>query len=267
MKKIVITGFSGFVASHFVEFLYNRNEDVRVYGLDRGAVTYDYERYTDRIPIEFEQIDLMDSARLRMIISDIRPDYILHLASFSSVAYSWKHPEESFSNNCNIFLNLVDAVRQACPKCRILSVGSSEEYGDILHADLPLRENQPLNPISPYAVARVSQELLSKVYVHAFGMQIIMTRSFNHVGPRQDERFVIPSFIRRILDIKRSGKEAGEIDFMGSLIPHIAVAVETLPVPVIMEFRTGHRIDDRRRTAPEAVIDFLRNRIDAERSD
>ena len=212
MKKIVITGFSGFVASHFVEFLYNRNEDVRVYGLDRGAVTYDYERYTDRIPIVFEQIDLMDSARLRTIISDIKPDYILHLASFSSVAYSWKHPEESFCNNCNIFLNLVDAVRQTCPKCRILSVGSSEEYGDIPHADLPLRENQPLNPISPYAVARVSQELLSKVYVHAFGMQIIMTRSFNHVGPRQDERFVIPSFIKRVLDIKRSGKEAGEIE-------------------------------------------------------
>ena len=154
----------------------------------------------------------MDSARLRTIISDIKPDYILHLASFSSVAYSWKHPEESFSNNCNIFLNLVDAVRQTCPKCRILSVGSSEEYGDIPHADLPLRENQPLNPISPYAVARVSQELLSKVYVHAFGMQIIMTRSFNHVGPRQDERFVIPSFIKRVLDIKRSGKEAGEIE-------------------------------------------------------
>ena len=107
---------------------------------------------------------------------------------------------------------MVDAVRQACPNCRILSVGSSEEYGDILHADLPLRENQPLNPISPYAVARVSQELLSKVYVHAFGMQIIMTRSFNHVGPRQDERFVIPSFIKRILDIRRSGKTAGEIE-------------------------------------------------------
>ena len=88
MKKIVITGFSGFVTSHFLEYLYDRNEDVRVYGLDRGAVTYDYARLTDRLPIEFEQIDLMDSARLRAIIADIKPDYILHLASFSSVAYS-----------------------------------------------------------------------------------------------------------------------------------------------------------------------------------
>ena len=72
--------------------------------------------------------------------------------------------------------------------------------------------NQPLNPLSPYAVARVSQEQLSRVYADAYGLQIIMTRSFNHIGPRQDERFVIPSFIKRILAIKKSGQPEGLIE-------------------------------------------------------
>lgn len=212
MKRYLITGFSGFVAGHFVEFLYNSGIECEVYGLDIRTPAFDYGQFAERIHCRFSIIDLMDGAALKALLEEYKPDYILHLAAFSSVAYSWKHPAESFKNNSNIFLNLVEALYEVNPQCRILSVGSSEEYGDVSHSDLPLREIQPINPISPYAVARVSQELMSKVYVKAFGMQIIMTRSFNHIGPRQDDRFVIPSFINRILEVKRSGKTAGEIE-------------------------------------------------------
>jgi GDP-4-dehydro-6-deoxy-D-mannose reductase len=212
MKRIVITGFSGFVASHFLEYLYNKNYDFEIYGISRKKPTYGYEKYKDKMAIYFREMNLMDGDQLLKFFNEIQPDYVLHLAAFSSVAYSWKYPEESFTNNCNIFLNLVNAVKQSSPNCRILSVGSSEEYGNVAHEDLPIRENQPLNPVSPYAVARVSQEQLSKVYVDAYGMNIIMTRSFNHIGPRQDERFVIPSFVKRILDIKREGQTEGEIE-------------------------------------------------------
>ena len=212
MKKIVITGFSGFVASHFMDYLYDNSIDFDVYGISRSKPKFNYEKYKDKLNIDFTEIDLMDRDSLFQLINRIQPDYVLHLAAFSSVAYSWKHPEESFTNNCNIFLNLVNAIKDLSPHCRILSVGSSEEYGNVGHEDLPIRENQPLAPVSPYAVARVSQEQLSKVYVDAFGMNIIMTRSFNHIGPRQDERFVIPSFVKRILDIKRAGIDEGEIE-------------------------------------------------------
>ncbi len=212
MKKIVITGFSGFVARYFLEYLYNNHLDYEVFGFSRSAPDYDYHKYTDRIQIHFHQLDLMNSEQLNLLLTDIVPDYCLHLASFSSVAYSWKNPEESFTNNSNIFLNVVDAIRNSNPNCRLLSVGSSEEYGNVLHSELPIREVQALNPLSPYAVARVSQELLSKVYVDAYGLQIIMTRSFNHIGPRQDERFVIPSFVKRIVSIKNQGMKAGEIE-------------------------------------------------------
>jgi GDP-4-dehydro-6-deoxy-D-mannose reductase len=212
MMKILITGFSGFVASHFVEFLYGLEEDVEVYGLSRSTPVFNYSKFEDKLKIMFFQIDLMEYDKLKTIFSEIKPDYVLHLAAFSSVAYSWKHPSESFTNNSNIFLNLINAIRETDTKCRILSVGSSEEYGNVNHADLPIRENQEIKPLSPYAVARVSQELMSQVFVDAFGMQIIMTRSFNHIGPRQDERFVIPSFVKRILDIKYSGQTSGEIE-------------------------------------------------------
>ena len=212
MKKIAITGVSGFVAGHFIDYLYANNIECEILGLDRGTPKIDFGKYADRIEIHFSIVDLMDKNALKNTIQYFKPDFILHLAAFSSVAYSWKYPSESFTNNSNIFLNLVDVVREVDPSCRVLSVGSSEEYGNVSRSELPLKESQRVNPVSPYAVARVSQELMSKVYVKAFGMNVIMTRSFNHIGPRQDDRFVIPSFVNRIIDIKKSGKTEGEIE-------------------------------------------------------
>lgn len=212
MKKYIITGFSGFVAGHFLDFLYNEKVECEILGLDCSSPKIDLSKYSDRFSIKFSIIDLMDKEALKSELEAFNPNYVLHLAAFSSVAYSWKHPTESFMNNSNIFLNLIDAVREVNPKCRILSVGSSEEYGNVSKSELPLKESQRVNPVSPYAVARVSQELMSKVYVKAYDMNVVMTRSFNHIGPRQDDRFVIPSFIKRIIDINKSGQMEGEIE-------------------------------------------------------
>ena len=208
-KRILITGFSGFVAAHFIEYLYNECLEYKIYGLDIHEPKFDFCAFKDRLEIYFQPVDMMQLQDVRGIVSRFQPDYVLHLAAFSSVAYSWIHPSDSFRNNCDIFLNLITTVRESCPVCRILSVGSSEEYGNVPRGDLPIRESQQLNPVSPYAVARVAQEMLSKVFVDAYGMNIVMTRSFNHIGPGQDERFVVPSYIRRILNIKKTGKMSG----------------------------------------------------------
>lgn len=212
MKKILITGFSGFVASHFLDLLYNEYPDYEVYGIDIIEPRYDYTHLKERLLIHFDKVNLLDIEQLNAIFQKVKPDYVLHLAAFSSVAFSWKNPEVSFTNNSNIFLNLIDAVKNNTPNCRILSVGSSEEYGNVSHENLPIRENQPVDPLSPYAVARVAQEMMSKVYANAYGINIVLTRSFNHIGPRQDNRFVIPSFIERIKKIKESGKDSGTIE-------------------------------------------------------
>ena len=213
MKKLMITGVSGFVGHHFIQYLYDNNIKLEICGADLREPTYRLEQYRDRLDICFSKINLLDIESIRSVFHKFTPDYILHLASFSSVAYSWQHPADSFVNNTNLFLNLMTVVGETNKQCRILSVGSSEEYGNVITEDVPIKERLKLNPSNPYAVARVSQEMLSKLYVESFGYNIVMTRSFNHIGPWQDTRFVVPSFISRIRSIKSSGVSEGTIDF------------------------------------------------------
>lgn len=213
MKRMLITGFSGFVSRHFLYYLVENNLSYEVLGVDVNPPKFAMEDYAPTLAMSFEQVNLLDKEAVEDMIATFRPDYILHLASFSSVAYSWQHPADCFMNNTSIFLNVTEALRKhdLCD-CRLLSVGSSEEYGDVKKEELPLQEDMPLVPVNPYAVARVSQEMMAKVLADSFGMQIMLTRSFNHMGPFQDERFVIPSFVRRILDIAESGAKSGEIE-------------------------------------------------------
>lgn len=212
MKKIMITGFSGFVSRHFLNYLYENRLRYEVLGADIQEPPFAMAAYGDVLKISFQKLNLMDAEALAQVLEDFRPDYILHLAAFSSVAYSWQHPADCFNNNTRIFLNLTEGVRNAGLACRILSVGSSEEYGNVTKDQLPLREDRALKPVSPYAVARVSQEMLSKVLVDSFGMDIVLTRSFNHMGPYQDQRFVIPSFVQRIMEVAASGASGGSIE-------------------------------------------------------
>jgi GDP-4-dehydro-6-deoxy-D-mannose reductase len=111
----------------------------------------------------------------------------------------------------------LEAIRKNSINCRILSIGSSEEYGGVDAKCLPLIETHPVNPLSPYAVARVSQELMSKVYVDSLQLDIVLTRSFNHFGPRQKDVFVIPTFIKQVCQTKLEGNSCvilhtGDVD-------------------------------------------------------
>ena len=205
MDKYLITGSSGFVGRHFLDYLEDNKIKCQVLGLDLDAMSP--HREFEYVKLTTDSVDLLNQSDLERIIYDFQPNYILHLASFSSVAFSWKNPTLSFKNNVNIFLNLLEVVRKYKLKARILSIGSSEEYGNVNPSETPLTENSPLRPLSPYAVARVSQEMLSKLYAASYGLDIIMTRSFNHIGPRQKDIFVVPSFIRRIMEAKLAGKE------------------------------------------------------------
>jgi GDP-4-dehydro-6-deoxy-D-mannose reductase len=204
MEKYLITGFSGFVSRHFLEFLESRGTHASILGIDIHEPKFDTRRFR-RIKCGFESLDLMDDRRTQEVIYRFQPNYILHLASYSSVMYSWKNPAWSFQNNTNIFLNLLEVVRHLNLDARILSIGSSEEYGNVSDSELPLREEQPLRPVSPYAVARVSQEMLSRVYVDGFGMDVVITRSFNHLGPGQNEVFVVSSFTKQVAEASKNG--------------------------------------------------------------
>jgi len=202
MKKYLITGISGFVAYHFLTYLNSISENCEILGIDIN-LPCDIKNYSfPCFKLHFAKINLLDYRALENELVSFCPTHILHLASFSSVAKSWHDPINAFVNNTNAFLNLVEIVRKNNMKCRFLSIGSSEEYGHVPPEYIPINETVSLNPVSPYAIARVSQELLSQSYATSYGIDIILTRSFNHIGPRQKDIFVISSFVKQIVEKK-----------------------------------------------------------------
>lgn len=209
MKKYLITGYSGFVSPHFLNYLESLKEECTVLGVDvyQPAFEDDYQY----VKCSFQQINLLEKTRVEKILQTFQPDYILHLASYSSVAYSWKNPVASFVNNTNIFLNLVDQIRALKLSCKMLSVGSSEEYGNVEPKFLPLREDLPPKPVNPYAIARVSQEMLSQLYARSYETDIILTRSFNHIGPGQRDIFVVSAFAKKLVALENDEFSAKRI--------------------------------------------------------
>src|ERR1035437_862991 len=154
-EKFLITGFSGFVSQHFLNYLEKNCISAQIIGVDINTPDFNFKKFKN-IKCDFQKIDLLDKTQVEEIVNTFKPNYVLHLASYSSVAFSWKNPVESFANNTNIFLNLIETIRLSGINCRILSIGSSEEYGNVSANDLPLKEDHVLKPLSPYAVARVS---------------------------------------------------------------------------------------------------------------
>lgn len=221
MHKYIITGFSGFVSKNFLEYLDDNSLSSVILGIDVHNPEFELNNF-EHLKIKFEKSDLKDKEKLCKLIYDFQPDYILNLASYSSVAGSWKSPGSSFQNNVNIFLNLLEVIRTVGLKCRVLSVGSSEEYGEVKVNDLPLRENQILNPSSPFGIARVTQEMIAKLYVNVYGLDIIMTRSFNHIGAGQKDNFAVSSFAKQLVSIKRKSLNefvlAGDVSIVRDFI-------------------------------------------------
>ncbi len=202
--RLLVTGLSGFVGLHFLRCLDEAGVEADVLGISRRSPTFTFED-SARVRCGFRQLDMLDQEAVGTTLNEFRPSHVLHLAAYSSVGFSWQKPVESFANNTNILLNLLDQVRRLKLSCRVLSVGSSEEYGNVDPEQLPLREAAPLHPVSPYAVARVAQEMISRVYVAGYGLDVVMTRSFNHIGPHQRDAFVVSSFAKQLVAIKYHG--------------------------------------------------------------
>jgi len=210
MNRILITGCNGFVARYFVDYF-------RANKIVADFMGVDVAESCSMDGISYSQMDLMDLESIKKVLLAYKPTHIAHFASVSSVSQSWERPVESFTNNTNIFLNIVEAVRKLGLSPRILSIGSSEEYGNYPQHALPLKEYYQLRPCNPYAIARVAQEMISKLYADSYDLEVMMTRSFNHIGPGQREIFAIPSFIRQMLDAKAENRtvvSVGNIDIV-----------------------------------------------------
>lgn len=209
--RILITGISGFVARHFIDLLQSTGEHHTVLGIYNTKVPSISKHSYSNIDAQYQQINLTDKEKVKSAISKFNPEYILHLASRSSVAYSWQKPGELISDNTAIFLNIIEALRELNSTCKMLSVGSAEEYGQVEKSALPLLETYCTNPVSPYGAARVLQNNLVAIYAKNYDLNLTHTRSFNHIGAYQNEHFVIGSFLKQISEQLNEGKKNIEL--------------------------------------------------------
>ncbi len=153
-------------------------------------------------------VDVTDAPALRAAVVGTEPDAIVHLAAQASVAQSWEQPLATFAVNATGTLHLTEAAL-ACPHPpRVLLVGSAEVYGIVGPEDLPLREDRPLAPVSPYALSKATAEQIGRQAWLGRGLEVVSARPFNHSGPGQAPGFVIPSLARQIVDSDRSGATA-----------------------------------------------------------
>ena len=203
--RVLITGVTGFAGSHLADYCLTR-KDVDLHGIIRWrSRTENIEHLTGKIALH--ECDLRDASSTREVIETVRPDLIFHLAAQSYVPTSWKAPSESLSTNVLGQLNIFEAVRRIGLGCRIQLACSSEEYGMVHENEVPITEDNPLRPLSPYGVSKVSQDLLGYQYFMSYGMAIVRTRGFNHTGPRRGPVFVCSDFAKQITDIEKGKRE------------------------------------------------------------
>jgi GDP-4-dehydro-6-deoxy-D-mannose reductase len=184
--RTLVTGAGGFVGAHLVRHLESRGDDV-----------VEMERMVDGI-------DIADAEPLTEAVMAAKPQVVYHLAGASDVGGSWSAPRETFLANALGTLNVLEAARAAGAE-RVLAVTSADVYGRVSEDELPLREDQPLRPVSPYAASKVAADALAQQAWLGHRLPVIRVRAFNHLGPGQSDRFVAPSLAARIARNERDG--------------------------------------------------------------
>lgn len=207
--KILITGITGFVGSHLAEYCLGM-PDTKVYGTILSHHLGDELKRIEHIKdkIELLECNLTNRIAVERILQKVQPDKIFHLAAQSFVLASWHGPEDTIFNNIMAELNIFEACKSLGINPIIQIAGSSEEYGLVLDNELPVKETNPLRPLSPYAVSKIGQEMLGYQYYKSYGLKIVLTRAFNHEGPRRGEQFVTSTFAKQIAEIEKGKKEA-----------------------------------------------------------
>jgi GDP-4-dehydro-6-deoxy-D-mannose reductase len=194
----LITGVSGFVGPYLAEYIAEVAPETEMWGLVWSADTA-------QAPPSVRPIagDLTDASWLSMVVGEVRPDLILHLAAASSVAASWARPSQCLEVNAMGTVNLLEAVRDLRLDARVVIASSGEIYGAVPLANQPITEDAPLCPLSPYAASKAAQDLITAQYFLGYGIDTVRLRLFHHTGPRRPPQFVASSFAQQIARIER----------------------------------------------------------------
>lgn len=225
--RVLVTGITGFAGSHMAEFLMQQ-PDVEIFGIYRrrsrlealdelrehvymiepGVASIEtLQKAFKPDKINLVECDLLDAFSTHKLIGSVRPDRIFHLAAQSHVPASWNAPAATLQDNIIGQLNLFEAIRATDIDPLIQIAGSSEEYGMVYPDEVPMKESNPLRPLSPYAVSKVAQEMLAYQYHQSYRIKSIVSRGFNHSGPRRGENFVDSSFAKQVAQIEKGLQE------------------------------------------------------------
>jgi GDP-4-dehydro-6-deoxy-D-mannose reductase len=199
--KALITGITGFVGKHLAKYLWQSG--IEVVGVSRG-----WSRSPD-VPYEIISLDHSNPNEMTAFFNQEQPDWIIHLSGMSSVKQSWTLVEQVFESNVQMTIRLLESILQSEIRTRVkvLTIGSSEEYGAVELSSLPITEETPLRPISPYGMTKASVSRLSEMYYKAHQLQVIHARPFNHIGPGQGLGFVTADFAKQVADIEAGRAE------------------------------------------------------------
>lgn len=201
MKKAMIIGAAGFVGGYLIDHLKD-DMNWEVYG-----TKLEIEKI-ERKDIEIYNLDILEKKEIVKLFERIKPDYIFNLAAQSSVSLSWKNPILTVDINIKGVINILEAVReikQYNPK--IILIGSSEEYGNVKEDEIPVKEENNLRPGNIYAVTKVCQNMIGKIYSSAYEMDIVNIRAFNHIGPKQAPIFVVSDFCKQVAEVEKGLRE------------------------------------------------------------
>lgn len=193
--RALITGAAGFAGSHLTDYLL-ANTDWELYAFVWERESLDNLAVSERVHVQ--KGDIARAESIAQAVREAQPDYVFHLAAIAAIPASFQHPGQTMITNILGQVNLLQAIVEAGLKPRILIVGSADEYGLVTPEDLPVRETTPFRPSNPYAVSKVTQDLLGYQYFHSYGLPIVRVRPFNHIGPRQQDSFVVSAFAKQV---------------------------------------------------------------------
>ncbi len=229
--RVLLTGITGFAGSHLAEYILANHPDVAIYATYRWrSRTENLEVLTAQNKVEMIEgryptggtlrddgrrgrvtllhCELTDAGAVEKLVASVQPQRIFHLAAQSYVQSSFDEPGATLRINIESQLNLLEAIRRHDTQIRMHIAGSSEEYGLVHPDEVPMKETNPLRPLSPYAVSKVAQDKLAYQYYKSYGMHLVVTRGFNHTGPRRGTHFVTSTMARQIALIEAGKHEA-----------------------------------------------------------
>ncbi len=220
-RNALITGAAGSGGSYLAEYLISETKLEEVHGLVRWHSTTSASNLSNVADtINVHECDLMDLASTIRVLQKVKPDVIFHLASNANVRASFDTPISILNNNMMGTANLFEAIRIVCPNTLVQHCSTSEVYGDVRKEDIPIKENCPLRPVSPYAVSKTAQDHLAFAYFKSFDLKIIRTRMFTYFNPRRGDLFST-AFAKQVVAIEKGNQDIlrhGNLDSVRTMV-------------------------------------------------